>query len=380
MNDTILELKSLFEDAKKTSEFEFIMTLINYRSMGAKEEASNLHEWFEAIEFYKKLFYELNGNEKTRIGLLLYSTFFENSDFYNILGSLCKNKMGYRGSAYLYWKTKKYERLLGTGEKINLVSELFGDCNKHHIIDFFVQNHYQEIRNTFFHSAYSLSEGVYILHDSESIIVEGESRRSFPIDKFLYPKIENILLFFNAFKELYIDSFSSYTKDKKTWGIFPVPREVIIHGSNEGLKGFTVKNTAQFYGEWVDSGIYYMPEYQMWAAKNIQMDFTNVEDIEIDERIKRYEAKDDIKINDSEFFNLVEKISDRNRGIEIIRVLRLLIKFGDKKYDKWKSEENFWKKKNLPKTVLPYYKKAIGLNKLFDLTKIEERIIELEKE
>ena len=56
MKDTINEIYSLFHEAKQTSEFEFVQTLINYRGMGTYKLTTNLYEWFDAIEFYKKLY------------------------------------------------------------------------------------------------------------------------------------------------------------------------------------------------------------------------------------------------------------------------------------------------------------------------------------
>ena len=203
MKDVLNDLTTLFDEAKAKREFEFIQTLINYTGMGAKELSTNLHEWFEAIEFYKGLYFQFSEKEKTRIGTLLYSTFFENSDFYNILGSLCKIKLGYKGSSYLFWKTKKYERLLGIGEKQDFLVELLDDAGKPNIISFFEENHFKEIRNTFFHSAYSLSDEEYILHDSEPIRIDGVGQSSFNVPEFLYPKIENIILCFDAFKKFY---------------------------------------------------------------------------------------------------------------------------------------------------------------------------------
>ena len=174
MQDTITDLTTLFEEAKQSREFEFVQTLINYKGMGAKELSTNLHEWFDAIEFYTGLYHSYSNKEKTRIGTLLYSTFFENSDFYNIIGSLCKIKLGYKGSSYLFWKTKKYERLLGIGVKQDFLLELLEDAGKQNIISFFIDNHFKEIRNSFFHSAYSLSDDQhYILHDSEPIWIGG---------------------------------------------------------------------------------------------------------------------------------------------------------------------------------------------------------------
>ena len=107
MDNVINDLKSLFEEAKKKNEFDFVLTLINYRGMGTHKLMTNLYEWFDAIGFYNNLYHVYTGKEKTRIAALIYSTFFENSDFYNIIGSLCKVKTGYKGSSYLFWKTKK---------------------------------------------------------------------------------------------------------------------------------------------------------------------------------------------------------------------------------------------------------------------------------
>jgi hypothetical protein len=114
--------KAIVRGSKNKNEFQFVLTLINYRGMGTKKLTTNLHEWFEAIEFYKSNYYSNTGKNKTRIGTLIYSTFFENSDFYNIIGSLCRIKLGFKGSSYLFWKTRKYERLLGIGRKTRFSS------------------------------------------------------------------------------------------------------------------------------------------------------------------------------------------------------------------------------------------------------------------
>ena len=91
MTKTLDQIEDLFNNAQHNNEFQFLLTLLNYKHIASPEESSNLKEWFEALEFYKNLYNEKKGKEKLRIGLLLYSTFFENSDFYNIIGSLCLN-------------------------------------------------------------------------------------------------------------------------------------------------------------------------------------------------------------------------------------------------------------------------------------------------
>lgn len=379
MENVIREIKQLFDDARTKHEFQFLLTILNYKHVANPLDSSNLYEWFDAIEFYKTLYSKHESNEKVRVGLLLYSTFFENSDFYNIIGSLCKNTMGFQGSSFLFWKTKKLERLLGTGEKIRMVSELLNDCNYNEILAFFSTVHLEQIRNTFFHSAYSIKEGYYLLFDSEPIVIGTKNTNRISIVEFLLPLIDSVIQFFDTFKQNYLASFDRYTADVAIKGYFPTLKDVIIHGTPDGLKGMTIKKTAQFYGEWADSGIYWSEEYQFWMAKNININFPQIERIEIDETLKRYEAKEDIQRDTTEFFNLVEKIAERNfYDTEIVRTIHLLIKFGDVRYLKWETEQNDRKKPSLKKWPLPFYEKAIQLNKHWNLSKIIERKNELE--
>lgn len=84
MIDTLKEIEQIFNDAKTNNEFQFLLTVLNYKHISSPKESSNLYEWFDALGFYKGLYHKHTGKEKVRTGLLLYSTFFENSDFYNI--------------------------------------------------------------------------------------------------------------------------------------------------------------------------------------------------------------------------------------------------------------------------------------------------------
>jgi hypothetical protein len=352
---------------------------LNYKHISSPEESSNLYEWFNALEFYKNLYNKHTDEEKIRIGLLLYSTFFENSDFYNILGSLCKNTLGFGGSSFLFWKTKKQDRLLGTGEKIRMVTEILSDCNYSKTIGFFTNIHFEQLRNTFFHSAYGFSEGNYILFDSDPLIIEGTSTHRVSMNDFLVPLIDKVILFFEKFKEQYLDSIAQYRTEKQIKGYFPDLKDIIIHGTENGLKGVTIQKTAQFYGEWADSGIYYDENYKFWFAKNIQFNFPRLEKIEIDESLTRYESKNDIKNSNSEFFNLVDKIVETNLKDQMERIIALLIKFGDTKYQLFDAEANEFKKKSLKKLPLPFYQKAIQLNKHLDIKTIIKRTKELEE-
>jgi hypothetical protein len=375
MNETITELETLFSEAKAKNEFEFILTLINFKGMVAKYDT--LYEWFDAIEMYKELYREFDGKKKTRMACMLYSTFFENSDFYNILGSLCNVWLGYHSSSYFFWKTKKHDRLLGTVEKINLVSEILNDCSKKYILQFLNDEHHSSIRNSFFHAAYSLNEDAYNLHDTESIKIGGVGRYYFDVNEFLYPKVDMIIDFFVAFKKLFLESFSAYTHDKIIKGYFPNLSDIEIKGGHDGLQGFVVKNTAQVYEKWIDSWIIYNKEYDMWQAMNIRFSVSDREAIEIEERLIRYERKSKINISDVEFNNLGDKIIERNLDSEMKRLVELFIRFGDKKYEDWKIEPNPYRKASLPKDILVYYQNADLHNKHIDSKKIKARIKEL---
>ncbi|MFC0605872.1 hypothetical protein [Winogradskyella pulchriflava] len=377
MTKTLNQIEDLFNNAQYNNEFQFLLTLLNYKHIASPEESSNLKEWFSALEFYKTLYHEKKDKEKLRIGLLLYSTFFENSDFYNIIGSLCLNSLGFGGSSYLFWKTKKQDRLLGTGEKIRAIKEKLSDCNYNEIIEFFENVHYEQIRNTFFHSAYGISGDDYILFDSEPIEINGTLQRRVSIDNFLNPLIEKVISFFDKFKEIYNESFKSYSEEKLIKGHFPSLKEVIVHGTEDGLKGVTIKNTAQFYGKWSDSSIIFNEQYGFWAATNINFNFPQEETIEIDETLTRYESKSTIKTSDSEFNNLVDKIIERRYEKEMVRIIDLLVKYGNDKYDKWSIETNEHKKESIKKLPLPFYEKVIEINQHLDTTEIQKRIKEL---
>ena len=379
MNEALNDLTTLFDEAKQKREFEFVQTLINQTGMGAKELSTNLHEWFEAIEFYKGLYFQFSNKEKTRIGTLLYSTFFENSDFYNILGSLCKIKLGYKSSSYLFWKTKKYEQLLGIGQKQDFLVEFLDDAEKPNIISFFEENHFKEIRNSFFHSAYSLGDNEYILHDSEPLTIDGVGRYCFEVKEFLYPKIENIILFFDTFKKLYLDSITSYQADKEVDALFPNPCKATILGSKDGLKGFRIKNSVPMYDVLQDSGIWYDEQSGIWAGYNIAMYFPNVETIEIQDSLTFYENKEDIRKSDSNFHNVIDKIIERRDANEIFRASCLLVKFGDIHLKKMLAEANEKKQRNLINNILPFYRKALEIGSgCIDLTQVKKNIKSLE--
>jgi len=359
MENAINDLKSLFNEAKANNEFEFVMTLLNYKSIGSAEVQANLHEWFAAMNMYIDLYNNYSGKERTRMAALLYSTFFENSDFYNIIGNLCRAILGMRATSYLFWKTKKYERLLGIGEKQDFLIEILADTEKNHIIEFFQTNHYPSIRNSFFHSSYSLYENEYILHDAE-ININGVIRQSFNISHFFYPLVDNIIAFFNAFQTTYLEHFNSYQEDKPIYNT-PLGAEGIIIGTANGLSGMRFFKTVNLFGEWHDSGFWVDERFGIFGGHNLNFNFASIEQIEIDEQFIYYENKGDIRLTDAAFFNLIDKVADRAAASELLRAVNLLIKIAGVKETAMNVETNPHKKKSFPKMILPFYNRALEL-------------------
>jgi hypothetical protein len=286
--------------------------------------------------------------------------------------------LGFRASSYLFWKTKKNERLLGIGEKENFLIDLLTDAGKPNIIAFFGDVHYTDIRNAFFHSAYSLKDDDFILHDTVGILIKNVIYRSFSITEFFYPLVDQVILFFDAFKKLYNDSFSSYQQDKEI-GPNPLGKSGIIIGTPDGLGGIRIPNAVQFYGEWVDSGIWFDKRFG-WAGHNIHINLSDTETLEIADQLSRFEGKTHVVKNDIAFNNLLDVIKERNRDDELARAIQVLINYGNFKQGKMEKEENPHKKKSLPKGIIPFFEKAIELAKgKWDLSGLKIRIDSLDK-
>lgn len=379
MTATINDLKTLFDEAKQQNEFEFVWSLINFKGMGSAQVMASLHEWFEALNEYKGYYQNYTGKSKTRMAALFYSSFFENSDFYNIIGSLARIKLGYAGSSFLYWKTRKYERLLGIGEKQDFVKAVLADAGKNHINDFFEQVHYPEIRNSFFHSAYSLEGDDYIMHDSDPITIGSMQTTSFDVQQFFYPLVDKLIVFFDAFQQLYTHHWLSYRQDVPV-GANRLGATAIIIGTPTGLGGVKIPNAVVIDGQRHFSGVWYDHTFKIWMAINIVLNIPAIEQLEISDNLARYEKKGKVIKGDAFFGNLIDKIVERNETAELDRAVNLYIILGDNKAALMDGEQNEFKKKSMPAQIIPLYKKAIELNKdRQNLLAVEARIKEIEK-
>ncbi len=348
LSDTI---ERLFSESKHTDEFEFICTLINYKGLGTRLNTSNLLEWFSAIEFYKQQFNdEQDNNKKVRIGLLLYSTFFESSDLYNILGSLSRVVLGFRSAPYLYFKHPKADRWYSTSEKISRVNGILIDSGFSELEQFFTSIHHKQIRNTFFHSAYSLEEDEYHLHDSDPVIIDGVGHPMVSISTFLLPNINKVIEFFDAFKAKFFNHYQSYKTNKSVKGRFPEPTDITILGSENGLIGFEAGASS------------IRLENDFWTGMNIRFDSPTEVDRYIGEELTRQIKKDTVRSNDGSLQQLYEVIKERNNQAEKEDLSRVYDRFAVMFRNKANEEENSFKKTSLYQHALTYFEKMYELD------------------
>jgi len=347
----------LFNQAKEKDEFEFICTLINYKGMGTVQNTSNLYEWFQSIDYYQNLIEQTDDiHKKARIALLLYSTFFESSDLYNIIGSLCRITLGFRSSSYLFFKHDSADRWYGTGEKIGLINDLLLDSGFNDIHNFFEEVHHKELRNTFFHSSYSLENDEYILHDSEPIFINEVGQSSISITKFILPKTNSVLDFYKSFKENYTAHFKSYKTNKKIKGRFPELIDIEIIGSENGLMGF------------VAGGSSIKLKDNFWEAWNIRLNTPSELDRHIGDELNRFFTKERIHSNDGLLQHLYEVIKKRNRQSEKLLLSKVYERFARMFMQKASDEPNGFKKPSLFKIALMYYEKIYDLDPAAPLT------------
>lgn len=344
-------ISDLFNQAKAKDEFNFICTLINYKGMGSKYFTSNLLEWFQAIDYYETLYSEENNlQNKVRIGLLIYSTFFESTDLYNIVGNLCRNILGFKGSSYLYWKHKNADRWLGTAEKVSLINGILVDVKADKISTFFIDNHIKQLRNSFFHSSYAIEDDMYYLKDSDTVFIDGIGKSEFSISEFILPKVDNVIDFFKSFKDAYKFHYESYTADKIIEGFFPDKTNITVLGSHYGLRGF------------VADGSYIKLDDDFWTAMNIRFDKPSEERRFIIDEIKRLIDKHSIKTNDGSLQYLYEVVTERNVEDEMTSLSIVFRRFGDMKYNEADAETNHFKQIDLQKRALSFYQKMLNLD------------------
>ncbi|MEJ0055737.1 MAG: hypothetical protein WDN75_08855 [Bacteroidota bacterium] len=342
------ELDRLFADAKAKNELEFVRALINYRGPSSRFLGSNLFEWFEAIENYERWYRRENYSlhEKGRFALLLYSTFFEATDLYLILGNLSRVATGHRVIPHGYWKHEKQNHWLGVNEKISLIEELLIDAGFETVQRFFRDNHFEQIRNAFFHSTYAFDNDDYILNDVETLYIDYLGHHTLSLTEFLFPKVEIILEFFHRFKDLLIGNMKAYSK-----GTQGTEDGGEIFGSESGIVGYKDNegNTLSLSNDcWMD------------ATGHLQL--RALVDRHVMDELDRLEKKAKLTTDDGCVHHLYDALVQRKNQTERQRLGGIYARLGDMLLSMSSSEPNHFRMFKLRDLTRKYYERMSELS------------------
>jgi hypothetical protein len=347
------DLNRLFEETKAKDEFEFVCALINYKGTGSKLLGSNVFEWFDAIENYERRYRDkkYSLHEQGRFALLIYSTFFELSDMYLILGNLARVTMGYRCTPYLYWKHQKANRWFGAAERISLIDELFIDAGFYGLQKFFKENYFEQIRHAFFHSTYAFDNDEYILNEVETLYIDHVGHHSLSLTNFIFPKVDLVLEFFHCFKDLFSSSINSYVENKTLTANSLRITSVDILGSKSGLLGF--KDS---------SGNGLELKNDVWTSANNHFDLPASVDKHVADELERLSKKDKILSDDGSLQHLYEVISERNVQGEREKIGGIYANLGDKLLNMSSAEQNHFRMIKLRAITQRFYDKMSELS------------------
>jgi hypothetical protein len=195
-------LATIFNSAKKTSEFEFILTLLRIRGLSGPgwDSFETTEEVFKLIS---KLIDKSNNYITSRhLSLLLYAHIVEASELYEILASLIKICDGERFCVDNFPNKKRGKTYIPVypSEKIDIIKKLANKVNLENSILPLVEIFNRDLRNAVFHSDYSLHNGELHLN---------KINKTIPNDNFI-ELINKCFAYFMAFSNLIKYHISSY--------------------------------------------------------------------------------------------------------------------------------------------------------------------------
>jgi hypothetical protein len=236
----INDLEGLFTIAQQKDEFEFIMLLLGYNgSMGDPRALSHLYESEKLFkEFSKQLSPNADDFIGVRTGLFLYCHFFEMNELYRFIGNLFHISKGDRYQIGLF-DNRGNDEILYPLDKIAKLKELAGECGMTALSELLDSLYYNRLRNSFFHSDYSIVDDDYLFMTDKPVIVEGKKQYSLSVKNFILPLTHSVINIAIKFFELINQFKKSYTSNKVIQGRFPNWQAVIILGNHStGLIGF----------------------------------------------------------------------------------------------------------------------------------------------
>lgn len=340
------ELERLFEESKEKNELEFARALINYRGPGSRLFNSSLFEWMDAIENYER-WYRAEGyslHEKARFSLLVYSTFFEATDLYLILGNLSRIAGGLPVTPHLYWIHHRKSRWVGVNEKISVIEELLIDSGFEEVQRFFKDNHFEQIRHAFFHSTYAFDDDQYVLNDVETLYIDHLGHHTLSLKEFIFPRVETILKFFHCFKNLLFSHRNSYPENK-------IVGSVEILGSELGLAGYKD-----------DVGNILKLKNDIWTDVNGHLELSANVDRHVANELDRFLKKEKLSADDGCVHHLYDVIIERKNHVEREKLGGIYAKLGDMLLLKSSNELNHFKMMKLREITRKYYERMNELS------------------
>ena len=225
-------IDKVFDEAKNRSEFEFILTLLGVRGLS---DAG----WdpFETTKYVFGLFSDLLNSklsfkESIHYSLLLYGHLVEASEPYEIICNMINIGNGGRYRSYNFPEKGERKRPQSPSEKIRKLEELAITSNQKDVLQLFNTFYDRELRNSIFHSDYS--------------VYGSELRIKTPIKVYKHAEIMNVInqciAYYNALINI-IDHSKSVYKEPKIIDVhpefsrYPNEKAITIIRQGDGLVG-----------------------------------------------------------------------------------------------------------------------------------------------
>ena len=236
----IQEVERLFETAKKRDEFEYVCALINFNLMGNVRALSHIHEsrdlFFQMVELIDKCD---NKHGQIRLLLLLYCHIFEMDEFYNIIGNMMRICDGERYGVMLY-NSQTLKKELNPSNKFDKLESLSKKTGFTLLINTLRNLYSNHLRNSFFHSSYSLSDDNFYVISGKELEVNGVKERMVSLRDYILPLTQSTVNVAGHFFNLLRSSRLDYMENKIVTGRLEangVKIEIIGH-PERGLSGF----------------------------------------------------------------------------------------------------------------------------------------------
>lgn len=236
----IQEIERLFETAKKKDEFEYVCALMNFTGMGDVRALSHIHEsrdlFFQMVELIDK---SENKHEQIRLLLILYCHIFEMDEFYNILGNMLRICCGERYCVLLY-NSPTLPRELNPSNKFDKLESLSKKAGFELLINTIRELYSSPLRNSFFHSSYSLSGDNFYVVSGKELQENGITKRAVSLREYILPLTQSTVNIAGHFFNLLRSSSLDYKENKIVTGrLEPNGVKIEIMGHPEkGLSGF----------------------------------------------------------------------------------------------------------------------------------------------